>query len=195
MKGNKQFAIIVLWTVIAIVIGLFLFLRRPRKSAAAAAVVSQRPVDRPASPQKDAKEGYFLVTLNELLFESDSMELLADNVSSIKRLCEEAGRRCKGLVVIFTVPAGMESDMSLRQTIETRLDEAGLISSGLKSHRILFTQTREGRISVGRQMEPILFLESDLHVVSELTGKIPNVVCLKPDELKSYIGPNFPITS
>lgn len=193
MKTNKQFAIAVLWTVIAIIIALFLYLRRERTPSPRVAVTQAEA--RPVSPEPLTKkiEGFVLVTLNGILISTDTMELIPGNVSSFRKLVEIATKKTWGLVVLYTIPDELidETTRDVPETISSDLkkllDQAGLFDYGLKPHRIVFTQTTEGRISVGRQMQAHLFIDIDDHVVTELSGKVPNVVRIDSTGLKNLV--------
>lgn len=197
MKSNKQFAIIVLWTVIAVIIALFLFLRRERGSKPNVTPGPSRTVSRPAIATVEQKtEKFVLVTLNNTLISEETLELIPENVTIFRKLAEACSARSAGLIVLFTVPDDMlnesESEVpeNVKRTIETRLEEGGIFASGLKRHRLVFTKSVEGRISVGRQVEAYLFIDSDRQVVEELTGKVPNVVCLDSTSFKKFIATN-----
>jgi hypothetical protein len=195
MKNNKQFAIIVLWTLIAVVIGLFLFLRRERPKATPERENRSQSVHaRLSEPEPEFKTSAFtLITLNDLLISTETFELIAGNVSVVRKLAEKAERHTGGLIVLFTVPEEMAHEKAenvpqyVKDTIEKRLEEAGLLGGFLKPHRIVYSQTVDGRISIGRQLQAHIFIDPDVHVVSDLTGKVPNVVCVNAVSLKAYV--------
>lgn len=198
MKGNKQIAIVVLWTVIAVLIGIFLFFRREKKSVTQTGrpVVTpgtSRAVSMSSAPVKRETDKFVLVTLNDTLVASDTMELIPHNVSAFRKMADACGAKTGGLIVMFSVPEGVigESETNapdtVKSTIEKRLDEAGIFACGLKNHRIVYTKSIEGRISVGRQIEAHIFLDSDRHVVDELTGKVPHVVHVSSETFKSFV--------
>jgi hypothetical protein len=190
MKSNKQFAIIVLWTCIALIIGIFLFFRRnastgprPVASRSVSGVVQRSPNVQPAAHESEPKQTdkFVLVTLNDTLISTETLELIPENVSVFRKVSALASQRTGGLVVLFSLPdESVKPDAAdvpedLRSLIHSRLEEAGLFSYGLKPHRVVFTQSIEGRISVGRQIEACMFIDPDSHVVSELSGKVPGV--------------------
>lgn len=197
MKSNKQFAIIVLWTVIAVLIGLFLFVRRERPKP-----VPERE-NRPRADSARARQptaepefktsGFVLLTLNDLLISTDTLDLIASNVSVVRQLADKAERHTGGLIVLFTVPEELVSEKAndvpqhVKDTVDKRLEEAGLLGGCLKPHRIVYSQTVDGRISIGRQVQAHIFIDPDVHVVSDLTGKVPNVVCVDASGLKGYV--------
>lgn len=175
-----------LWTVIAILIGVYFFLRRQSKPAnASPRVTALHP--QPSQTKKESDK-FVLVTLNETLISSDTLELIPGNVSSFRQLAEQADKKTGGLIVVFTI--GEKETDTTPSLVEKRLDEAGIMGVFLKPHRIVFTQSVEGRVSVGRQIEACTFLDPDDDVVSQLTGKVPEVCKVDPVGFKDFVKNN-----
>ena len=145
------------------------------------------------APSVPKREGFVLVTLNELLLEGPSLDLIGGNVILFSKLAEQAKSTSDGLVVMITVPTETGEDVSpgVRKDVESKLETAGLFQAGLKAHRIVFTSTVDGRISVGRQMQASLFIDTDDRVVSELQGKVPQVTHVRKNDLKNFLAKVF----
>ena len=193
-KEEKRFLIIVLWTSIAAFIGVFFLVRRwwLRNQETGAPFQSARPSPVASITVRARREGFVLVTLNELLFEGSSLDLKVSSVLSFVKLASHAAESSDGLVVLVTIPDARQDDMErIRKLVENRLESSGLFQAGLKLHRIVFTSTVDGRISVGRQMQASVFIDPDERVVAELDGKVPSVVHIGPDSVKK-IFEHFP---
>jgi len=185
VKFDKQFSIAVLWAVIAIVIAAFFFFRREKKAIVA---VNPARVRQDHSSGISKSDRFALITLNDILFQNDSIELISENVHTFRRFAEYAAKYTKGLVLVLTITGGSHTtEEAIKSKVEKMLQISGISDSDFKLHRIVYTSNVESRISVGRQIEPEVFLDSDPHVVTELTGKIPSVFFVGRETFKSFV--------
>lgn len=91
----------------------------------------------------------------------------------VVRKCVESGAR--EIFLIYTI----FSHSSIEETklkIKSALKQHKII---VPDHRIIFTSTEQGRVSVARQISPAIFLEPKEEIVTELTGKIDRPVHVK----------------
>ena len=187
MKSDKNLAIALLWAAMAILVATFFFLRREKTAT--------RPIQASVTQQSVApckSDKFTLVTLNDILIRSQSMELISKNVAPFKKFAEYSANFTRGLVLIFTLPDG-SSDISekLKDDIENILQSSGIEEAGFRTHRLVFTLTRDSRISLGRQIEADVFFDPDPTVLNELTGKVPRIVCVDENTFKGFVTVNF----
>jgi hypothetical protein len=187
---DKQSAIAVLWAVIVIIVASFFHLRRTRP-------VKTPPIEKALHPSSCKSDKFCLITLNGIIINSDSMELIQTNILAFRLFSEFASKNSRGLVAIFTIPSEyhensiFDASEKLKTDVESLLKLAESRESGLKGHRIVFTSSAESRISIGRQVEAGVFLDSDLKVVNELTGKVPSVVHITEETFQPYVMKHF----
>ena len=186
----KTTAIAILWTVIAVLIGIFVnFNRKQTLSPASTPVVRSALASQPTPAT-------VLVSLNDLLIRTDSLELIEANVRAFRNLAANASR----VYLLFTIPAQLVPENNtdgqvpefVRSCVEACLETAGLFVAGIQPHRIVFTQTSVGRTSVAREMQPDLFLDSEAEVVRDLVGKVPSVSHLTSETFGAKIAQIFP---
>ncbi|CAE7275370.1 PEX22, partial [Symbiodinium pilosum] len=67
-----------------------------------------------------------------------------------------------------------DSDAREAQVLQM-LDSLGARRAGFKRHRLMFSSTQEGRVSMVRQLQPDLHLEASPEVAEALLGKVPDV--------------------
>jgi hypothetical protein len=189
--NSKQFYITILWTVIVCIIALVVWMAAPKKAKKEPTVQARTVVASVPSQSSTfslAPDRFVLLTLNDLVVSTDDGQFIGINVIAFKKLIE----RVKRVVVIYTVP---EEQVEETETVEKNLVEmfegAGLFDDGLKRHRLLLTETVEGRISIARELQPAIFIDSDSKVIEEITGKVSNAVCLSQERFKRYITETF----
>lgn len=72
-----------------------------------------------------------------------------------------------------------EEETLVRQFIKNKLLTTGTWNNvDLPDHRVLFSSSHEGRVSMVRQLEPTIHIETVESVAEALKGKIPNLVYL-----------------
>jgi hypothetical protein len=67
-----------------------------------------------------------------------------------------------------------QSDESENQIKQAVLDILPFYKTN--SHRLLFHETAKGKIAFVRQLKPVIHLESELHILKELSPHVPHVV-------------------
>ena len=156
--------------------------------------VNNQQVEQPAQAEATQSSGnqFVLITINDILVTTDSLELIGKNVLTFKRLIEGG----ESVILLFTIPEELMGEQgampeSVRKQIESLLDTAGLYQAGLKSHRVIFSETTEGRGSIARQIQPLVFMDPDEGVVTSLVGKVPNAVHVDADRFKGYVMQQF----
>ena len=182
---KKTFYVAILWTVIGIVIGLFLWWNKRSASRPKTSAPSIR-VSPAVSPRRQHEQGgatsssaqipkSVLVTLNDIFVSSDpSMSVLGS-----WEMLGDLSKKVQDTYLIYTVPGELDGgdDESVRSRLEEILMSTGKFA-GFKKHRLLLTNTREGRVSVARQLQVELTIDSDADLVDLMQGKVPNVVCV-----------------
>lgn len=193
MKSNKQFYIAVLWTVIAVVIAAVLVVSQwnNRKPQRAPSGVQQVGSARPPSPRNRRRtppaltvenDQFVVISLNDLLISAASGS--AEIVHSSIDVFTELVRSVKRIVLLYTTT-------QTQAEIETLLNSAGLFNAGFPKHRLVLTSTVEGRGSVAREIQPIVFVDSDPKVVDEISGKVPSAVLKTQASVGRYLLENF----
>lgn len=193
MKSNKQFYIAVLWTVIAVVIVAVLVVSRwiNREPQRAPSGVHQVGIARPPSPRNRRRtppaltvenDQFVVISLNDLLISapSGSAEIVYSNIEIFTELVRSANR----IVLLYTTT-------QTQAEIETLLNSAGLFNAGFPKHRLVLTSTVEGRVSVAREIQPIVFVDSDAKVVDDISGKVPSAVLQTQASVGRYLVENF----
>jgi len=107
------------------------------------------------------------VSLDEVILmnTTDGLRINEDFVDKLRALA--ATRK---LVLIATV-----GDDSPAAVVREALKIAKL-GDLVPDHRLILSEKEEGRISIVRQLQPVIHYETSQAVVSSLTGKIPNLV-------------------
>lgn len=176
-NDKKSFHVAVLWTVIALLIGIYLWFnyRRRKSSQRPIATTSVRSPHIGSPRNKTLSPKSVLIGLNELFVSSDPSMTICGTVAILRDL----SNKVEDMYFIYTVPAELAGadqvpPENVRGLIGTFLESADL--KKFKPHRIIFTNTREGRVSVARQLQAELTIDSDSEIVEQLQGKVPNVV-------------------
>ena len=174
---KKSFYIAILWTVIAIVVVLYLFVSRSVRMKSVQTVPPRVRVSPAVSPRnKRTIPKSVLITLNEVFVSSDPSMVLLGSLDSLRELSSKVA----DMYLVYTIPIELAGKEDVPESVQKCLDElienARLV--GFKKHRLLFTNTREGRISVARQLQAELTMDPDADLVDQLQGKVPSVVCM-----------------
>lgn len=179
-SDKKTFYVAVLWTLIALAIVVVWLLnrsgRKSQKTNMASPTIRISPAVSPRNQGSRKVPKSLVITLNEIFVSSDpSMKTMG----TMDLLCQLASK-VSDLYLIYTIPAELAGNdqvpESVKKCLEEIIDTAGLL--GFKKHRMLFTNTREGRISVCRQLQAELTIDPEPDLVDQLQGKVPGVVCV-----------------
>lgn len=178
---KKTFYVAILWTSIALVVGLFFWLNRRSSQKAKTPAPSVR-LSPAVSPRRQAESSTRLVpksaliTLNDIYISSDPSMTILGSCDELAELCETVG----DTYLMYTVPGelagGDDVSASVRASVEAFVSRVS--PTGFKNHRIIYTNTREGRTSVARQLQVELTIDPDADIVDQLQGKVPNIVCV-----------------
>jgi len=181
---KKSLYVAILWTSIAVIVGLFLWWNRKNSSGQTRTVNPSIRISPAVSPRNrvgavasSSSPNSVLITLNEIFISSDPSLSLVGTLETLAELTKAV----KDTYLVYTVPAelagGDEVAASVRERVEEIFASSKLLSD-FKKHRILYTNTREGRISVARQLQVELTIDPDTDLVEQLQGKVPNVACV-----------------
>ena len=99
-----------------------------------------------------------------ITFAIDEKSIQSEDVASLKIAISKLLNTYQ-LILIFDVKND-EDEQEIKDRISC------LVSADLPLHRILFSEKEEGRISIVRQLNPILHLDSSALVAQALDGKV-----------------------
>mmetsp|Transcript_38390 Transcript_38390/g.90296 ORF Transcript_38390/g.90296 Transcript_38390/m.90296 type:complete len:186 (-) Transcript_38390:127-684(-) len=167
---SKRTAPYLIWTVIALVAAIFLWL-------------SFASSDRP----KDGKDGQssssrrrMNVSLHLdgtlLKAEAEGGGLDAAAVASFIELCAT----CE----VFAVALAAED--AREQEVMKLLESVGAFDAGLRRHRVMFSSTDAGRASMVRQLQPAVHIETDAATAAALEGKVQEIRLIGTGEWPSF---------
>lgn len=92
-------------------------------------------------------------------------ELIHDAVAPFLELC--------ATTEVFVM--ALANDDSSEAAVRSALESVGAFDAGLRPHRVMFSSTNEGRVSMVRQLQPAMHFEALDSVADALAGKVPAV--------------------
>ena len=177
-SDKKSFYVAILWTVIAMVIVVFWILTRSSRKSQKTSPPRIRisPAVSPRNQGSSRIPKTVVITLNEIFLSSDPSMKLMGTMDFLGQLASKV----TDLYLIYTIPAELVGGDEVPESVEKCLAE--IIENtkllGFRKHRLLFTNTRDGRISVCRQLQAELTVDPEPDLVDQLQGKVPGVVCV-----------------
>ena len=122
--------------------------------------------------------GFVTVSINDIILVRDAKDRLSIDESFAPKLTAIA--ETHKLMVIVTV----QGDKEALEALE--VINASFISKLVPEHRIIFSDTEEGRISIVRQLQPSIHYDTSEAVISALTDKTPKLIIItSPDSILS----------
>jgi hypothetical protein len=187
---TKSALIAIVWGVIAVIVGIYFW--SSSRSTRTTRDVQPITVNAPSVTQVSngiTSRQKILITLNDLVISSEpSMDIISENVLSLSSLVAKAGM----VVLMYTIPEELVGESPdppecVSDVVDSLVVKGALVEQGFKPHRIIYTATREGRVSVAREIQADVTIESDESIASELGVKGLKIHRLTAENFREFI--------
>ena len=188
------FNVVISMTILVLVLTTWWLFRRwikPRNFTSTSPLFSsvQSTVD--YQVRSEVKEAKPIVTIYiDALFDKDKKVVDLERANCRQLLEQDLPEGfldlCKNCKAIFLSKVDSDEEEALvLRFLKTKLPEAFWQQVELPLYRILFSSSTEGRVSMVRQINPTIHLDTEQSVVTALTGRISNLVYVKPATLQT----------
>ncbi|KAF8822579.1 hypothetical protein IE077_003427 [Cardiosporidium cionae] len=136
--------------------------------------------ERVSKTKKARRKPVISLTLNEILLKfgpKKEITLVDESSTAFLRLCSLTE------LYVFTEVTSCEEEA----IVLSILKGLNAFESGLKPHRLMFSSTSEGRVSMVRQLQPLLHIDCNYSVTKALSGKVQQVVLVKLERETSVL--------